>query len=623
MNNLQDFIIQDKVLVKYKGQEKTVVIPDGVETIGEEAFKGKKALTTIIMPDSVEKIDISAFERCVNLEEIAFSKNLDGICSFAFKDCTAIEEIIIPESVGHIGDCAFWGCTSLKKLVLPSAFSDFSVHMIRECCALEELVLPDNLAVFHCQWSPREFSIFETTPKLEFKEYKNALYLGNKNNPYIALVSVLDKKVEEFTIHKDVKAIVNNAFEQCRFLKEISIPHGVKYIYEKTFFECRALSKVDIPDSVEGICRGAFEGCIRLEKIALPSILKRIDDDAFMNCFRLKEIVFPEELEHIGVGAFYNCYSLEEVKIPKRVKKLKAFENCYSLRKVVLPDGMMELGGFCGCESLKEINIDTTALKAVAMNHFNKCYELKHLQLPKTVEEVYLGFSKNDLLDEIFTTTEYKNGKYIASVNNPYHILCEVIDKNCEEFEFHKDTKVIAEEAFYNCQWLKNLSITNKIISIGNRAFAHCRGLKTISFPDSVKWLGYELVKDCPKLEEIVFSDECNLDFSCSLCAEGEKIPFKTTIFENAIYLGSINNPYHTLLKVIDKKCEELHVHKDTKVIGWWILGKDNSPVKNVYLTEGITFINKYAFEGSGRATFHAPTNSYAEKMIKKGRLVI
>ena len=120
---------------------------------------------------------------------------------------------------------------------MPSAFSDFSVHMIRECGALEELVLPDNLAVFHCQWSPREFSIFETTPKLKFNEYKNALYLGNENNPYIALISVLDKKVEEFTIHKDVKAIVNNVFEQCRFLKEISIPVGVKYIYEKTFFE--------------------------------------------------------------------------------------------------------------------------------------------------------------------------------------------------------------------------------------------------------------------------------------------------------------------------------------------------------------------------------------------------
>ena len=75
--------------------------------------------------------------------------------------------------------------------------------------------------------------------------------------------------------------------------------------------------------------------------------------------------------------------------------------------------------------------------------------------------------------------------------------------------------------------------------------------------------------------------------------------------------------------KVIDKKCEELHVHKDTKVIGWWIFGKDNSPVKNVYLAEGITFINKYAFEGGGRATFHAPTNSYAEKMIKEGHLVI
>lgn len=70
MYNPQDFIIENKVLVKYNGKEKTVVIPNGVEAIGECAFRGRKFMRKIeyiIVPGSVKELDMFVFEECANV----------------------------------------------------------------------------------------------------------------------------------------------------------------------------------------------------------------------------------------------------------------------------------------------------------------------------------------------------------------------------------------------------------------------------------------------------------------------------------------------------------------------------------------------------------------------------
>ena len=617
-----EFLMSGDELIKYCGKDKNVVIPEGVRIIGSNAFKGKKSLYSITISNTVEKIDISAFEGCINLSKVEFSAHINAISSYAFKDCVALENITIPESVEHIGDCAFWGCKNLKKLVFPLHLTSVSAHVFRECFSLEELILPDNLEIFYCQRAPRELTLCNNAPKLKYNKYKNALYLGSVKNPYLALISITDRSVSKFTIHQETKVIVNNAFEKCRFLKDIRIPHGVKYIYTESFKDCRSLKKVEIPESVEMICDGAFSGCNNLESICLPNNLSRLGNYAFENCFRLKEVIFPKELESIGVSAFSNCYSLEDVTIPEGVTELFAFSQCYSLRNVVLPEGIIKLGGFQDCELLKELRIPM-GLKEFSISHFEGCYELSSLILPETIECVYKGLGTNEFVDQIFKTVEYKNGKYIGTVNNPYHVLYEVIDKKCQNFEFHNDTKVIVESAFSGCNFLTELIIIEGIISIGYRAFQSCKKLKKISFPNSIKRLGVELLEDCPAMEEILISDDSKFDFTEALSCSYTKLNYKTIIYNNAKYFGTPNNPYHTLLEVVDTKCEELQIQENTKIIGWRIFGGKCSPVKKVCIPESVCFINKSAFEGCRNVELLAPKNDYAKKLIKNNELII
>ena len=65
----------------------TVVIPEGVLSIGEHAFCGCSGLTSIEIPDSVISIKWAAFSGCTGL--------------------TSIE---IPNSVTSIEESAFYGC---------------------------------------------------------------------------------------------------------------------------------------------------------------------------------------------------------------------------------------------------------------------------------------------------------------------------------------------------------------------------------------------------------------------------------------------------------------------------------------------------------------------------------
>jgi hypothetical protein len=70
----------------------SIILPDGVTTIGRYAFKGCDSLTSIILPDGVTTI---------------------GEC--AFFGCYSISSLILPDSAIEIADDAFDGCTMLKQ----------------------------------------------------------------------------------------------------------------------------------------------------------------------------------------------------------------------------------------------------------------------------------------------------------------------------------------------------------------------------------------------------------------------------------------------------------------------------------------------------------------------------
>ena len=125
---VEDFVIENGVLAKYKGAGGDVVIPEGVTEIGEEAFSWCSSLESVTIPEGVTEIGASAFDGCSSLKSVAIPEGVTEIDEGAFSGCRSLGSISIPGSVREIGKDAFDECPSLARVVvlgeaLPEGFA--------------------------------------------------------------------------------------------------------------------------------------------------------------------------------------------------------------------------------------------------------------------------------------------------------------------------------------------------------------------------------------------------------------------------------------------------------------------------------------------------------------------
>lgn len=104
---------------------KTVNIPNTVTEIGSFAFGSCYSLESITIPDSVTLIEFGAFGNRCGIKSIKLSENLTTIYGSTFGHCENLVEIVIPKSVETIERNAFGSCKNLEKVTL---FGNTSIH---------------------------------------------------------------------------------------------------------------------------------------------------------------------------------------------------------------------------------------------------------------------------------------------------------------------------------------------------------------------------------------------------------------------------------------------------------------------------------------------------------------
>ncbi len=103
---------------------KSVVLPDSVENIGQEAFYCCTNLSEVQMPRDLKYICRSAFNSCKKLTKVVLPQGTSHIEYRAFRDCKALAEIVIPATVGFIGEEAFYGCDKLKIVCAQGSYAE-------------------------------------------------------------------------------------------------------------------------------------------------------------------------------------------------------------------------------------------------------------------------------------------------------------------------------------------------------------------------------------------------------------------------------------------------------------------------------------------------------------------
>ncbi len=100
----------------YKGNITSVVIENGITSIGNSAFESFANLTSVSIPDSVKSIGNQAFYRCTGLKSITIPDSVTNIGEYAFEHCTSLTSITIPDRVTNIGEDAFYDCTGITDV---------------------------------------------------------------------------------------------------------------------------------------------------------------------------------------------------------------------------------------------------------------------------------------------------------------------------------------------------------------------------------------------------------------------------------------------------------------------------------------------------------------------------
>ena len=149
-SNLNDFKIENGVLIEYTGAEACVVIPEGVMEIGDAAFACCERLRSVSIPESVTHIGDDAFDECCSLKAVHLPSALRKIGRGVFRTCEKLKEINLPSELKEIGEGAFYGCSSLKNVLLPDGLLSIASMAFADCYSLKSIAIPDSVTSLGC-----------------------------------------------------------------------------------------------------------------------------------------------------------------------------------------------------------------------------------------------------------------------------------------------------------------------------------------------------------------------------------------------------------------------------------------------------------------------------------------
>ena len=426
-------------------------VPAGVKEIASYGISRNKYITSIDLKD-VTKVQISALVNLLKLKTITIPKNLkkEGLEKGAFEGCSALEAYEVAE--GNTDFSAEGGVLFSKNkeilyfyplakpdetYTIPSTVKEIAVKAFQGATKLTSLVIPTSVEKIQEQAFRQNYKL----ASVKFCE-------PSKITDLSAYAFWQCPKLTEVTLPSSITEI-GKVFLQCENLETVNVPADAKLktIKEDAFATNKNLKKFNFQGNcnLEAIKSNAFANAESLESFNFPKTVTEIGRNAFTGCTNMATATFDKDadIQKIGEGAFADC-GLKSISIPKKVQTIEreAFRNCKVLNKIDVTEFTTDISpeAFKYCDKLTDINVSKK----------NTVYS--------SVDGYLLSKDKTELL--IFPP---------GKANSKFTLLPPSIEK-------------IGKFAFYDCQALTNVTIPNKVTTIGERAFGLCKNLNTITF---------------------------------------------------------------------------------------------------------------------------------------------
>ena len=420
-----------------------LILPEGLEAIGDGAFHGIKKVKTLIIPSTVRYIGACAFD-VVSIYSDNFSCTSEesdkllidnGSCSDSI-----LEEVVVKSSNILISNAAFDGNKRLKQVLFASPTNEVDEVRICSnafggCISLKQLSLPVN-----CTFDANPF-INCPIENIDIDSRQGYLFTNGFLLHHVELCKC--ELIGYFGKEKHVK-----------------VPEMVTEIGSHAFFNNSTIETIVLPAKLKCIGLKAFYGCIGLKSIAIPSEVSMIGHSGFGLCENLLQITIEGPIKTLEWGTFYSCKSLERVVLPRSLKYIEdcAFFNCYNLKTITLPPYL---------ERIDDNPFAGSGLETIDSQGSNF----------KVIEGVFLVDCCTDTL--------------LAYIGNADDVVVP------------QEIMQIGASAFFNRR-LRHISLPSSLCAIGECAFMWCINLEDIILPAGVRTINVSTFAGCNSLKKVV-----------------------------------------------------------------------------------------------------------------------
>lgn len=510
---------------------KTIAIPSNVISIGSSAFSHCKSLEKIDVESTNEyyssdeygvlfngnKTELIQYPLGTTRKNYEIPQGVNTISENAFSLCEKITSVTIPNSLKNVLNDAFWKCSALTDVYYNGTQEEWNLISIDES---NTSLLSATIHFLNEEeptteeWTTEEYTTEESTTEEdvtqdyideENKEYsgtcgKNLMWSFDKYTGVLTISGTGEMKDYGEWIPEDYTyTFIDRPW--AKYAEQITcveICSGVTHIGSFAFLELLKVETVSLPETVLEIGSGAFAACTSLTGFTVDEnnplfmadedgvLYGRQDMDEMPEQYRNEKYEYALVLFNYPIGN-----GVREYTVAENVYAVGdyAFACCPTLEKITFPQTYMSLGNavLANCPKLRTVTLNPLKLMNIGDNNYDWIE-----QCPEIIYDIEADCGKN-VKSKLVMNIKALNGTLtISGTGAVYDYLDDTppwyeLSEGITEIIIEDGVTAIGDYAFYGCRNLTSITIPESVTSIGYRAFGYCDNLFDVYYGSSME----------------------------------------------------------------------------------------------------------------------------------------